>query len=123
MRCGEFLGLLLVAALDLGEMHEEFAHGDVPRLLGGAVVKISRLHLHHLGLAAHAVEVEIGAPPEGPPLEEAAHILAPDRRQVLAEFFAIEPVERIPVLALLQGHGVEEHGRGGKVARSLSAKL
>ena len=108
--------LLLVAALDLGEAHEQLAHGDVRRLLGGELVEIRRLQLHELGLAAHAVEVEIRISTRG-----ARRLRKPrtsSRRiggRCSPKLFAEEPVERVAVAALLLGHVVEEAGRGGKV--------
>ena len=47
-----------------------------------------------------------------PEFDASAHVLAPDRRQVLAEALAVESVERFAMAALLLGH-VLENVRGG----------
>ena len=102
-------------ALDLGELGEQLAHGDVQGLLGGLVVEARRLQLHDLRLAAHPVEIEMGAPPDGAALQEATHVLAADRRQMLAETGAIESVEGVAMVPLFLGHAVEDLGGSGEV--------
>ena len=63
---------VLVAALDLCEMHEELAHREVLRLLRRLVVEIGGLQLHHLGFLAHALIAEIIEHPDAAAFEEAA---------------------------------------------------
>jgi hypothetical protein len=111
MRFRDLLGPALVPALDLGEPCEELPDRKVGRALRCVIVKIGGLALHQLGLATHLVEVEARVPPGGAPAQEAAHVLAPDRREVFAETLAIEIVERIAVAALFLCHVVEDGSR------------
>ena len=108
---GDLAGLLLVAALDVGEARQQFADRDVQRLGGGLLVEAGRLHLHDLGLLPHLVDGQVLGQPDRAAGEEALDVLAADRRQVLAELLAVEPVQHAAVAALLLGHVVEDGGR------------
>ena len=110
MGLGELAGLLLMAALDIGEAGQQLADGHVERLDGGLVVELRRLHLHDFGFLPHLLDAERLAQPDRAALQEPFHVLAPNGRKMLAKAFAIKGIEHGAVPALLLGHFVEHLG-------------
>jgi hypothetical protein len=71
-------------------------------------------------LATDRVQAQGPRQPQGPAADEAAHVLAPDHRDVLAELPPEQVDQRPPVAALLLGHLLEHLGRGRvRVAQAL----
>ena len=81
-------------------------------LLGGLAVEVGGLLLQLLRPPPHRVEPERLGQPDRLPAHEAAHVLAPDQRDVLAEPLAEQLDQHPAMAALLLGHGVEHLGRG-----------
>ena len=100
-----------MVGLDVGEIAEQCAHGGIGAARRGAAVEVRRLILHGAGAVAHGVDVEGRGQPDRPSPDEAAHVLAPDERDVVAEAFAIDLEQAAAMLVLLLGHADEDARR------------
>ena len=108
----QLVGAVLVLHLGLGQVAEQFAHRDVLAARGGAAVELLGLGFHAFGEVAHFVEVQRIDLPDRLVVDEAAHVLAADQRNVLAEFRPVEFEQALAMLALLLGHLGEDIGAG-----------
>ncbi len=111
----ELLGEVLVRRFLLGETVEEFAHRGVAGGACGRAVEARGLVFHVLRIFAHLGEAERAHEPERPVLHEALHVLAPNQREVFAEFRSIEVEQHRAVAHLLVRHLVEDLG-GGRIS-------
>ena len=102
-----------VVDLDLGQVDQELPDARVGHLLGGLAVEVGGLLLQLLGPPPHRLDPERLGQPDRLAAHEAAHVLAPDQRDVLAEPLAVEVDQHPPMAALFLGHVVEHLGRRG----------
>ena len=99
-----------MAGLYVGEIVEELAQRGVARAGGGAAIEIDGLRFHGFGALAHRVDIVALRQPDRLAADEAAHIVAPDERDVLAEASAVHVEQHLAVAGLLRRH-LREHGR------------
>ncbi len=111
----ELLGLVFVLGLGHGEVAEQLADRGIGAAAGGALVEAARLQFHELGLTAELVDAEIVHQDERLAADEAAHVLAADEGDVLAEFLPVELDQTVAVLVFLFRHALEHFGGGGVV--------
>ncbi len=97
----QLVGAVFVLHLGLGQVAEQLADRDVLAARRGAAVELLGLGFHALGEVAHLVEVQRLDLPDRLVVDEAAHVLAADQRDVLAEFLPVEVEQAVAVLALL----------------------
>jgi hypothetical protein len=110
----ELVRQALVSRFGCREIAQELAHARVGRALLCALVELPRLIFALLGLVAHLVEAERPYHPDRLVLHEAAHVLAADERDVLAEALPIELDQPAAMLVLLLRQLGEDLG-GGRV--------
>ena len=84
----QLLGAILVRALFLRQIVQQLANAGVLRAGGGLLVEAAALHFHGAGLIADGVEAERLHQPDRIAMHEAAHVLAADQRDMLAELLA-----------------------------------
>ncbi len=82
-------------ALGLRQRYEKLAGRNILRLLRGILVEICGHDLHGRCLGAQGFGRNVLLPPEIPTLQKAPHILAPDRRQALAEARFVEGIKAV----------------------------
>ena len=104
---------MFVFDFGLGQVAEKLANRHVLAAGGGTAVELLRLGFHALGKVAHLVEIQRQDLPDRLVLHEAAHVLAADQRDVLAEFPPVQFEQAVAVLALLLGHFGEHLGAAG----------
>ena len=101
-----------MVGLDLGQIDQQLADAGVADLLGGLAVEVRRLLLELLGAPPDRIQAQRLGQPDRLSAQEAAHVLAADQRDVLAEALAEQLDQHPPMAALLLGHLVEHLGRG-----------
>jgi hypothetical protein len=111
----ELLRERLMPCLGRCEIAQQLAHTGIGRTLLRALVELPRLVFALLRLMAHGVEAERAHHPDRLVLDEAADVLAPDERYVLAEALAVDLDQPAAMLALLLRHLGEHLGRCGIV--------
>ena len=99
-----------------GEVAEQAAHADILGLLGGLDVELLGLQLHRLDFLADGVERQVFRQPDRAALQEAADVLAADRRQMSPETLLVQFEQPMAMAALLLGHLLEYFG-GVRITR------
>ena len=112
---GQGAGMSLVSGLDVGEVAEQLAHAGVGGARRGAAIEVGGFLFHRFGALAHGVDVEGLAHPHRLAADEAAHVVAADQRNVLAETLAEEVDQHLAMAVLLLGHALEHLGGGREI--------
>ena len=100
-----------MALLGRRQIAQKLAGGGIAGAFGRLHVEAMGLFLHVLGGIPHPVDAQRPHQPVGLALIIAAHMLAPDQRNRLAETPAMHLDQRPPVPVLLVGHVVEDFCR------------
>ncbi len=98
----------------IGEKVQQFAHGHVGGAAGGAHVKAAGFHFHDFGLAARDFHAEWTHHPHRAALQEAAHVLAADGRDVIAKAMLKHGQQAVAMHGFFGTH-LFKHCRGGRI--------
>ncbi len=98
-----------------GEIAEQPPDLGIRAARRGRAIEPRRVLLHLAGALAHLIETERTGLPDRPALDEAAHVGAPDQRDVTAVFVDIQIDQRSPMTVLLLRHAAKDIGTVWKV--------
>jgi len=106
----ELIGTLFVAALLVGQVVQELPNAGVLRTPSSLLVETARLKFDGAGLPSNGIQPERAHQPDGLALNESAHVLAADERDVLAEFFLVQLNQTPAMPGLLVPHAFAYSG-------------
>jgi hypothetical protein len=118
----EFLGRILVPALDLREFQQQLPGRSIARGVCRTPVEPLGLKLHGLGELPDFVEIELRHQPQRVLRDEPLDVLAADQRQVLAELRAVKIKQHGAMAHLFVRHLLEHLGGGWVLAAKALGK-
>src|SRR5215472_3391343 len=92
---------------------QKFSHRSVGRPARGPRIEPAGLHLHYFRLSPRHFHAQRPHHPYRPPLQKPAHVLAPNRRNVIPKLLAEHRQKAVPVPGLFRAHLFEHFGCGG----------